>query len=305
MNIWTLPTTAHRDLWWLLTTPNIVEDTSGVSLTTSEKQSLLPDAWDWINRDAECPSNLQTWVRNPHRQRKLGLYAEDLLHYYLQWGSPWRVRWHDVQIQESRRSIGAIDFILERNNAIEHWEMTVKFYLEFQATGNWTDWVGADQRDSLHKKWAHFHNKQLKLGTHSATVAKLKEDGISAPEKSRIWHCGMLFSQWKAPSILPTPCAYGETHPDQPVGYWIRRRNFIQEFFSPQYRWVIREHPHWLAPIETDDALTTIDVMDIPSHRGYLMLAQMTAHNSGWREQKRWVLVDDNWGDRVERPTAD
>ena len=79
MNIWNLPTKAHRDLWWLLTTPNIVEDNAGTSITSSQKFELLSEAWDWINRDAKYPSNLQAWVQNPHRQRKLGLYAEDLL----------------------------------------------------------------------------------------------------------------------------------------------------------------------------------------------------------------------------------
>lgn len=300
MNIWKLPTKAHRDLWWLLSSPNIIEDNTGNSLTSKQKSELLSDAWHWINRDAECPQNLQNWVQNPHRQRKLGLYAEDLLHYYLQWGSPWRVRWHDRQIQEHKRSIGAIDFILERDGVIEHWEMTVKFYLQYKATGKWTDWVGADQRDSLHKKWAHFHNKQLPLGTHPATIAKLIDDGMSAPVQSRIWHCGFLFSEWNTPCILPQPSRYGSVHPSQPLGQWIRRRDFIQHFFSPKHRWVIRDHPHWLAPVETEEALTTIDIMEMPMNRGFLMLAQMEAYDLGWREKLRWVLVDDDWGSRVD-----
>ena len=299
MDIWTLPTRAHRDLWWLLTTPHIIED-SDVGISSTQKENVLPDAWNWIQRDAECPSNLQSWVQNPHRQRKLGLYAEDLLHYYLQWGSPWRVRWHDVQIQEHKRSIGAIDFILEKDGIIEHWEMTVKFYLQHRATGLWTDWVGADQRDSLHKKWAHFHNKQLMLGTHHATIAKLAEDGIDMPRRSRIWHCGMLFSEWNVPCVLPEPSIYGQVHTSQPLGQWIRRKDFIQFFFGGSHRWNIREHPHWLAPIESEDALTTIEVMDTPSSRGFLMLAKMSPHDNGWREIERWVLVADNWGVRVE-----
>ena len=43
MNIWNLPTKAHRDLWWLLTTPNIVEDNAGTSITSSKKFELLSD----------------------------------------------------------------------------------------------------------------------------------------------------------------------------------------------------------------------------------------------------------------------
>ena len=302
MNIWTLPTQAHRDLWWLLTTPHIIEDSS-TGVSSREKESLLPDAWSWIQRDAKYPSNLQSWIQNPHRQRKLGLYAEDLLHYYLQWGSPWRVRWHDVQIQENKRSIGAIDFILEKDGTLEHWEMTVKFYLQHKATGKWTDWVGADQRDSLYKKWAHFHNKQLKLSSHPATIAKLAEDGMTMPARARIWHCGLIFSEWGAPCILPEPTVYGHVHSSQPLGQWIRRKDFIQFFFGAAHRWVIREHPNWLAPIESEHALTTVEIMDTSASRGFLMLAEMSPYNSGWRERKRWILVDDNWGERVVETT--
>ncbi len=296
MNIWTLPTKAHRDLWWLLTTPNIVEDAAGTHISSAEKESLLSDAWDWMQRDAVHPSNLEGWVENKHRQRKLGLYAEDLLHYYLQWGSPWRVRCHDIQIQENRRSIGALDFILERDGEIEHWEMTVKFYLQHKATGEWTDWVGADQRDSLHKKWAHFHNKQLLLSQHPATIDRLALENISAPTKRRIWHCGMLFAEWNATCVLPKPTEYGCVHPAQPLGYWIRRRDFVQQFFGRKHRWAIRHHPNWLSPIETNDGLTTLDIMDQPAERGFWMLAKLEATATGWRECERWVLVDDDWG---------
>ena len=296
MNIWTLPTKAHRDLWWLLTSPTIIEDNTGFSFSTQEKETLLPAAWEWILRDAECPTNLQGWIQNPHRQRKLGLYAEDLLHYYLQWGSPWRVRWHDVQIQENRRSIGAIDFILEKEGEVEHWEMTVKFYLQHKPTGQWTDWVGADQRDSLHKKWNHFYNKQLPLGRHPATIERLTLDNISTPTKSRIWHCGLLFSEWQAPCVLPIETEFGWTNQKQPMGHWIRRKDFIQQFFSSKFQWVIREHPNWLAPIESAETLSTMDLMEYDLQRGFLMLAEMSPFEQGWRESRRWVLVNDDWG---------
>lgn len=299
MNIWTLPTQAHRDLWWLLTCPNIIENSGASGIDTPEKSSWLEDAWNWIQRDAQCPANLTQWVQHPHRQKKLGLYAEDLLHYYLQWGSPWHVRWHDVQIQEERRSIGAIDFILEHNNLVEHWEMTVKFYLQHKPTGEWTDWVGADQRDSLYKKWHHFHTKQLPLGRHPATISQLIQANLPTPQQSRIWHCGMLFTEWNQPCVLPKPSAYGTVNTKQPLGYWIRRRDFIQQFFSPKHRWVIRQHPQWLSPIETADAQSTVEIMDTPSPRGFWMLAKMIAHNDGWREEQRWVLVDDNWGQNL------
>ena len=79
----------------------------------------------------------------------------------------------------------------------------------------------------------------------------------------------------------------------------LQRAQFGPVFFGGQHRWVIREHPNWLAPIESEDALTTIEIMDTPSARGFLMLALMSPHTIGWRETSRWVLVDDDWGNRV------
>jgi hypothetical protein len=296
MDIWTLPTRAHQDLWWLLTAPKIIHDDSGTTISRQEQSTWLHDAWAWIQRDAIHPENLLEWVNNVHRRRKLGLYAEDLLHYYLHWGSKWRVRWHDVQIREDKRSIGALDFILEHDGQTEHWEMTVKFYLQHTPTGHWKDFIGADERDSLHQKWTHFYDRQLPLVQHPATLARLKEDGIAVPDRSRIWHCGLIFSEWNTPFIPPEQTSWGQSDPAQPVGQWIRRRDFVQHFFNSSKRWAVRPHPHWLAPIETDDALDCIGIMDQPMERGFLMLAEMVPSRFGWRECGRWVLVKNTWG---------
>ena len=148
----------------------------------------------------------------------------------------------------------------------------------------------------LHKKWAHFHNKQLQLSHTLQPLPNFADDGMDSPTCAKIWHCGMLFAEWNAPCVLPQPCTYGHVHASQPLGKWIRRKDFIQSFFGGQHRWVIREHPNWLAPIASEDALTTIEIMDILSHRGFLMLAKMSPHTIGWRETSRWVLVDDDWG---------
>ena len=159
---------------------------------------------------------------------------------------------------------------------------------------------GCRSKDSLYTKVVPFHNKQLQLGTHPATLTKLADDGMDSPTCAKIWHCGMLFCRMEctvcSSSVFGT---YGHVHASQPLGKWIRRKDFIQSFFGGQHRWVIREHPNWLAPIASEDALTTIEIMDIPSHRGFLMLAKMSPHTIGWRETSRWVLVDDDWGSRV------
>ncbi len=83
------------------------------------------------------------------------------------------------------------------------------------------------------------------------------------------------------------------------MGHWIRRKHFIQHFFSLKHQWVIRDHPHWLSPIESESTLSTVEVMEESSNRGFLMLAKMDAYDFGWREKQRWVLVDDDWGMRV------
>ena len=97
----------------------------------------------------------------------------------------------------------------------------------------------------------------------------------------------------------PKPCVYGTIHASQPLNQWIRRKRFYPAFFQYQISLGSRVTPHWLSPVETEDALTTVEVMDAPMNRGFVMLAQMESHDLGWREQRRWVLVDDDWGTRV------
>ena len=296
MKIWNLPSRHHRNLWWLLTAPTIIEGETTNSINSDERRSILENAWAWILRDIEEPNNIEGWFDNPHRQRKLGLYAEDLLHYYLQWGSQWRVLWHDVQIQEHKRSIGAIDFIVEQDGVTEHWEMTVKFYLQLRPSGKWTDFIGADERDSLHQKWSHFFNRQLPLSSHPATLEQLKKENIPIPIRSRIWHCGLIFAEWNQTFVPPETVHWGRCGDCQPQGIWIRRRDFIQEFFNSSKRWTVRYHPDWLAPVESEVVLDSVEVMDHPIDRGFLMLAEMLLEGTIWREKSRWVLVHDQWG---------
>ena len=300
MDIWNLPSRHHRNLWWLLTAPTIIEGSPLTSINHLERQSVLEEVWQWMLRDIEEPNNIHAWFDNPHRQKKLGLYAEDLLHYYLQWGSEWRVCWHDVQIQEHKRSIGAIDFIVEKDGITEHWEMTVKFYLQRSPSGKWSDFIGADERDSLHKKWAHFFNRQLPLSSHTATIAKMNSDNIIPPTHSKIWHCGLIFGEWNQPFVPPEKTLFGHSSDAQPQGFWIRRKHFIQEFFNSSKRWVVRHHPDWLAPVESTIVLDSVEVMDHPMNRGFLMLAEMSYQGTIWRESSRWVLVHNEWGIGLE-----
>ena len=161
--------------------------------------------------------------------------------------------------------------------------MTVKFYLQYKATGKWTDWVGADQRDSSIKMRHTVYNKQLKLGTHPATISKLSED-TKAPTRSRIWTVGCFFQNGiHASSINYETGTYISA--TRSMDSTKRLYTFLEGHIDAS------EHPHWLAPIESEDALTTIEVMDTPSSQGFLMLAKMSPHDNGWRQ----IVMGSGW----------
>ena len=119
---------------------------------------------------------------------------------------------------------------------------------------------------------------------------------IASRRRIENWHCGLIFAEWNKPYVPPEKSEWGQSSPVQPQGFWIRRKDFIQEFFNSSKRWLVRHHPDWLAPIESDVVFDSVEIMEQPLNRGFLMLAEMVFNGRSWREETRWVLVHDEWG---------
>ena len=84
--------------------------------------------------------------------RRIGVYAERLLAALFKVLPDHTLLAHDLKLyaeEPPRRTIGALDFIVESPRGAEHWELTVKFYLQRAHDARWEEWRGPNERDTM------------------------------------------------------------------------------------------------------------------------------------------------------------
>ncbi|MEC7988127.1 MAG: DUF1853 family protein [Myxococcota bacterium] len=299
--LWQLRSSIHRDLAWLIASPSLLAPSRNLPVISSEEWwSMFLDAFAWIQYEDQNPDSLARFIDTP-RQYKLGLYAEDLMLYYLEQASPYTVLAHDLQIFQHKRSIGAFDFIIKTpKGTIEHWEMAIKYFLQYEPIPDWSAFVGPGGRDTLRRKMDKILCRQILLGDTPEAKKQLHTLGIPHPQSKRVVSVGKLFGQWNSP--------WSQAHSgdsQQPTGKWIFQKDLrallVQKSSS---RWKILLHPKWLAPIigiKSDSFLcsaTLRSILETLTH--HMMLAELHEGERGWEEHTRWMVVPNHWTKIVE-----
>ena len=294
--LWSLQNPAHRDLAYLLASPSLLDDTMDISVISSaEWWEWFLAAKDWIAADDRAPATLNQLV-NTQRRHKLGLYAEDLFLYYLETASPYEVIAHDLQSFIGTRSIGAFDFLLRSPcGRIEHWEMAIKYFVQYTPSTSWKDFIGPGGTDSLQRKMNKMLKRQILLGDRPEAQADLQKKGYPLPELKRIVSVGKLFRAHHQPYVSPIHGA-----PEQPTGSWTHKTTFLQYLSdNPHKRWVIRQHPQWIAPTLLSYAQDSMSHKEVAhflhDQQKYVMLSELKNVEHGWQEQKRWFVMPDSW----------
>ena len=215
--LWQLRSPILQDLAWLLASPSLLAPSPNLpTISSSEWWTMFENAFDWILQEDQNPESLVQFVDTP-RQFKLGLYAEDLMVYYLRNASPYTVLAHDLQVFHEKRSIGAFDFIVRTaEGTVEHWEMAIKYYLQFEGKSNWDAFIGPGGRDTLQRKMNKMLLRQILLGDRPEAKIQLDALSIPQPQSKRIISVGRLFSAW---GVDAPPAHNGDSQ--QPTGTWI------------------------------------------------------------------------------------
>ena len=262
--------------------------------------------WDWfvssmdaIKRDDQTPENLNELI-DTQRRYKLGLYAEDLFLYYLEHFSPYEILAHDMQVFIEKRSIGAFDFIVRAEDGIiEHWEMAIKYFVQYLPSADWINFIGPGGKDSLHRKMNKMLGRQILLGDRPPAQKGLIQNGIPLPQKKRIVSVGKLFSHFGTEFISPV-----DGDPNQPTGYWAFLHQFIEYVQkNTQYLWAYRKHPYWIAPTLSNnehELMNHHEVLEfVREQEKHVMLSELKKTKNGWEECQRWFVMPNNWK-RVE-----
>ena len=260
----------HRDLKAFCDSPNLLETSSDRLMTNPCK-----------GFDATVDCDLKNFPEN--RQRKLGLYAENLLIQWLSLSPEHSLLAHDLVIQGENRTLGALDFIVDTPAGVEHWELALKFYLGVGGR-DWDHWVGPSIKDSLAIKMARVDGHQLQLSTQPVALQHLNNKGIPRPVHVKFMLKGMFFSRW-GKDERPTQCPEGLK-----LGLWIPQNQAIELGVFPGM-WGIVERYNWISG-HTVAQYSPKELSQISIERP-IMIAQNFAFSD--QHDHRVFLVPDSW----------
>ncbi|MBR7778035.1 DUF1853 family protein [Undibacterium rugosum] len=292
-----------RALIWLLTSPHLLSPEAcwygaDVSAAFLSERDLLSD----IRRIVDAPQTFKGLLAGP-ATRRLGLYAENLLHAYFQLVFPGSRR--GLQIHDAQgRTIGEFDFLIPEGTRWTHCELATKFYLFHPATSDSDgqqpdvyDYLGPNLADSLGAKMHKIIHSQMRLGQQPQAVVKLGQ----APDQVGALIKGWLFyREADSHCLLPLP----GVAPDHCKGkIWT-----LQEL-RHQAAWegCLLDRLEWLAPARVDAARSVcgVDVIEMISTQfalsdAPLMLAKLRRDAAGYAwEYERGFVVPDDWTERA------
>jgi uncharacterized protein len=273
---------AARDLLWAINSPSLIR-------TSPEHSPCWP-----VCEAAEVVSGLLQSSCVQHARHRVGLYFEDLVHFYLKVVRSYEIVEHGLQIQEGGRTVGELDFLYrDADGGLHHCETAVKFYLFIpESNESGSQFIGPNAADNFERKTQRLFEHQLKLSEERfPSVVKRV-----AYVKGRIFYHPLR----DAPEALPTALA-----PDHLRGIWIRESELEWLRSSgDETKFRVARKPLWLAPdvVTPDDSeLRTISGIcrylrrHFAERRTPQLINALIAHGDVWRESQRIFVVSDQW----------
>jgi hypothetical protein len=281
-----------RDLVWVMAAPN-----------------LLADA-DWLVSDAEClawldaarpqllildahPEPLIAWIAQSSPQR-LGRYFEVLLGYWIAHLMP--ATWFATNriVKTGRLVLGEYDLLWrDQRGALQHWEASVKFYLQINPDTGYAGYIGTMTRDRLDLKVAHLRDKQLHLAKTPEGSANLPI--AHEPVQARALLKGWLF--YPANTIAQPASGLSEQHLQ---AWWVR---WGQLNIPQGLRWRILPRLAWFSPAITLDSTSLLNESDFvlhlvehfSQHQTPVLASGLIQQNEVWLEHTRGFIVSSRW----------
>ncbi|MEO1416324.1 MAG: DUF1853 family protein [Bacteroidota bacterium] len=173
-----------RDLWWILYSPPLFQ----------EIPNCDPDI-EWLSQGLNHEGKdvsmklLQQLDQNPQplvdylhskNYRKLGIYAELLVAFWLEYHPGYELLLTNLVIHWKRQTIGELDFVYREkiSGFTVHLELAIKFYLGHGNTTDWMSWHGPNPIDKLGLKLPKLYQKQILMTKRPETLDLLAEKGI-------------------------------------------------------------------------------------------------------------------------------
>lgn len=230
-----IPKNIQKRYEGFLETPSLWQKTSLFGL----KSFILTPKFTKINIDID-------------ENQRLGKYIERFVSYQLQQESDIEILAENVQIYRDKLTLGELDCVLLKGNALIHLEIVYKFYLYDERVGQneIAHFIGPNRKDSLIEKLNKLSEKQLPLIFSQESKNHLKSVGIFTENISQqVYFKAQLFIPFseKKPklNVLNNECI---------VGFYISANQLKlvanNKFFIPSKKdWLLMPHQHvsWMS----------------------------------------------------------
>lgn len=238
------------------------------------------------------------------RQRRLGLYFEDLVSEFLQGtASPLH---RNIQCRQDGRTLGEFDFIYRQNGRWHHLETAVKFYLCVGDGSKLNHYVGPGLRDRLDCKWQRLQTHQLQLSDRPAGHQILAELGANDPIAELLMP-GYLFYRT---GVAAPPSPHPDINPGHLRGFWCTLSEFRGQPQRSATRYAILPKLRWLPPArcsEEDclDRLAMLEKLALQSQPVLISELMPLADCGDWIERQRGFVVPDSWPERAAKASSE
>ncbi len=202
----------------------------------SESQSLITGHESVAERFPKS-SNISSTQDDSEYQGnpRLGFLYQELCRRLFEQSKLHSVFAEEIQLQQDGRTLGAIDFLIEKRGEprLEHWEVAIKFYLLKDGL-----WYGPNAKDRLDKKLSRMLDHQLKMSDTPAFKSQYPD--LVSPSQHLLMH-GRLYINPFEKEDVPTECVGLRINPQRVTGYWCYQSQF-HRINEPVYR---LEKPLW------------------------------------------------------------
>ncbi|MHB1246661.1 MAG: DUF1853 family protein [Sulfuriferula sp.] len=286
-----------RDLFWVMAAPGMMRESCALNFAVPDSfgQAAVLRSMPALHALDSDPGPLHEWIAVRKSQR-LGRYFESLLEYWITHLLGGEIIAANLTVKLGDIVTGEYDFLWrDAAGVLNHWEASVKLYLQVDAAAGLAGYIGTLTRDRLDLKFAHLRDKQLKLSGTVAGQAVLPQAGEIV--RARAFLKGWLFYPYGQAAIYPP-----EVSPQHLSGWWLR---WSTVGFNPQpgLRWKVLPRLEWFTPamspstagLQTQADFSAALETHFATDGAPLLVAGLIAIRTDWQEATRGFVVPRDW----------
>lgn len=275
-------TQVARDLYHVMSGPSLLRGDATIGDVWCA--NVVAQNIEKLRAVDENPQLAEQYVAERLPNRRLGMYFEALVSFWLEGLLGMKGLRQNVQVRKDGITVGAYDFLFTDPAREEscHWEVAVKFYYYDPATRLY---YGAYTRDRLDLKIDKLINHQLKLAEHlddRSTVSKIFAKGM------------LFYPHFHADNAPDLPASVSPTHAR---GWWVHKNDLAR--LHPDSRWLPLAKPLWLSPAIAAPDQQLLDRDALAAYCADKDSVVISEIKDG-REISRGAVLPDGWPHQIQ-----